>query len=411
MSLLLPDEAVREFEHCNKCGFCLPACPTYRETGLEAHSPRGRLSLVEAAWRGELEPGAGLAEALSWCIGCRACETACPSGVQYGVVLTHARRDLRRQSRRYVVQNRMTVPLLTLVTRRSWLRAALRAGRVMGALPLPAALKGTLALVPRESGQSLPGQAPVPRPGGEVPVYLMGTCVMDAAYPDANRDARFLLAAAGARVLPEDTREGCCGALHLHTGDYEAAVGLARAAVRRFDAMLPPEALIVTDAGGCGAMIREYPRLLRDDPELSSRAEHWASQVHDLATALSSLPNGLQFRGQGATVALQNSCHLIHGMQEGSAPPTLLATVAGDRFVTLPGQDRCCGSGGVYNLNQPAMAARILEPHLREVREHGVDVWIMNNPGCALQCERGAREAGLSARVMHLSSYLRDRLV
>ncbi len=411
MSLLLPDEVIREFEHCNKCGFCLPACPTYQETGLEMHSPRGRLSLVEAAWRGELAPGAGLWQALSWCIGCRACESACPSGVQYGVVLTHARRDLRRQSRRYVIQNRVTVPLLFLVTRRTWLRAALRAGRVVRTLPLPTGLKRTVALLPAEAGAAGPAEPQAPSPTGGVPVYLLGTCVMEAAYPEANRDARWLLAAAGARVLPQDTLEGCCGALHLHTGDYEGALDLARAAVRRFDATLPQESLIVTHAGGCGAMIREYARLLRDDAELASRAAHWASRVHDFATVLTSLPNRLRFRGDGATVALQNSCHLIHGMQEGVQPTALLSTVTGDRFVTLPGQDRCCGSGGVYNLNQPAMAARVLKPHLDEVRQQGVDIWIMNNPGCALQCERGVREAGLSARVMHLSSYLRERLL
>jgi glycolate oxidase iron-sulfur subunit len=410
VSLKLPAEAVRELEHCNKCGFCLPACPTYQETGLEMHSPRGRLSLAEAAWRGELSPGTGLADALAQCIGCRACESACPSGVHYGVVLEHARRDLRRQSRRYVVHTRAAGPLLGLVTRRRWFRSAVRVGRLARALPMPRSARALTDMLPEVEVRPARFDPPAARGPGVVPVYFVDTCVMDAVYPQANRDARLLLTAAGARILPGDGEEGCCGALHLHTGAYDEAIDLARAAVARYERSLPPETLIVSHSGGCGAMMREYGRLLGDDPTWAAKAAHWSQQVVDFAELLLRLPVPLRFQGTGAVVALQNSCHLVNGMQAGSAPVQLIRGVEGDQFISLPSQDRCCGSGGVYNLDQPAMAERVLARHLEEVGQHRVGIWIMNNPGCALQCERGAKKAGVNARVVHLASYLRERL-
>lgn len=406
----LPLAAIHELEHCNKCGFCLPACPTYQETGLEMHSPRGRLSLVEAAWRGELEPGSGLADALAQCIGCRACESACPSGVHYGIVLEHARRDLARRSRRYVIQNPATTPLLKLTTRRRWLRAAIRAGARFRSLPVPSSVKALTTLAPsRPSG--VERKRPRPAEGGTVPVHFVDTCVMAAAFPEANDDARFLLEQAGARLLKASGDEGCCGALHLHTGAYDDAVELARQAVARLDRSLPPDTLIVSHAGGCGAMMREYGRLLADDPIWAGRAAHWAGQVHDFAEVVRRLPKPVSFRGQGEVVALQNSCHLVNGLREGEGPVALLRSVDGDRFVPLSGQDSCCGSGGVYNLNQPQMAERVLARHLDEVARYDVDIWIMNNPGCWLQCDRGVRNRGMEARVMHLATYLKDRIV
>jgi glycolate oxidase iron-sulfur subunit len=400
----LSSAAVAEFQHCNKCGFCLPACPTYRETGSEVHSPRGRLALVEAAWRGEMPPDGDFARALSACLGCRACETACPSGVHYGVVLEAARAALYRRDRRYVIKNRAVEALLGVVQRRGLMRAALTAGRVARRLPVTAGLKPLLDLLPPDAP---PVGATPAAAAGTVPVYYFTTCVMDTVYPEANAAAVSLLGAAGARVEAPADQE-CCGALHLHAGDETTARRLARANLARFS-QLPPETWIVTHAGGCAAMLREYGRLLADDPTWAAAARYWSERVRDFASALAAMPFALEFRGPGARVGLQNSCHLVNVLGRGQATVDLLRQVSGDTFVALPSQDRCCGSAGVYNLLEPAMAARILERHLAEVEEDRIDVWVTNNPGCQLQCEQGVRRAGLSTKATHLASYLQSR--
>lgn len=402
----LPGDAVDELGHCNKCGFCLPACPTYDATGSEVHSPRGRLSLVEAAWRGEIEPGQGLADALSACLGCLACETACPSGVRYGRVLEAARASLARTTRRYVVTSSTAGVMLKLVRRRRWLRWAVTAGRLARRLPTPRGLEPLMALLPPSEPDAAPART-ASDTLGTVSVWYFTSCVMDTVFPQANRDAEMLLEAAGARV-EAPTPQDCCGALHLHSGDVETARDLARANLKRW-AALPPDTLIVSHAGGCAAMIHEYGHLLADDPVWSDQALHWAKQVRDFSTALLGLPQALEFRGDGSRVGLQNSCHVVNSLHQGTAPVQLLQSVDGDVFVPLDGQNRCCGSAGLYNLLQPELAGRILDRHLAEVREAALDLWVTNNPGCALQCQSGVRTNGLATRATHLATHLAQR--
>ena len=408
-SLALTTAAVRQVEHCNKCGFCLPACPTYLETGLEVHSPRGRLSLMEAAWRGELPVGQDLAAALSLCIGCRACEAACPSGVRYSSVLEAARADLVQRHRRWVIRAPAVPALLRLVRHRRALRAAIGLGRAARRLPLPPSLATLAAMLPARPDRLRTVAAIRPRPPGPA-VHFVDTCAMAALFPAANRDAVALLAAAGARLVPAPGREGCCGALETHVGHLETARQLARAQVARWERHLARDTWLVAHAGGCAAMMADYGRLLDDDDRWGGPARHWAAQVRDWATALEALPTRLTFRGTGARVALQNSCHLVNGLGQGGAPARLLAGIPGDALTPLAGHDRCCGAGGVYNLNQPAMAEQILARHLAEGEDAAVDVWIVNNPGCALHLGQGVHTRGSRARVQHLATYLCERL-
>ncbi len=408
--LALSDAAVQQLEHCNKCGFCLPACPTYIETGLEVHSPRGRLSLMEAAWRGELSVDQGLAEALSLCIGCRACEAACPSGVHYSTVLEAARTDMVQRRRRWVIPAPAVPALLRLVRHRRAFRAAVRLGRSARRLPLPPSLAPLTAMLPVRVDSARAVAAPHPGWSGPA-VHFVDTCVMAAMFPTANRDAMTLLTAAGAHLVPVPGPGGCCGALEAHVGHLETARQLARAQVARWERHLAPDTWLVAHAGGCAAMMADYGRLLADDAHSREPARHWASQVRDFATALAALPIPLRFRGTGTRVGLQNSCHLVNGLHQGGAPPALLAGIPGDALVPLAGQDRCCGAGGVYNVNQPVMAQQILARHLAEGEQASVDVWIVNNPGCALHLEQGVQARGGRARVQHLATYLRERWV
>jgi len=410
--LALSTAALAELNHCNKCGFCLPACPTYALTGVEVHSPRGRLTLMEAAARGELAVGPRLADALGQCIGCRACETACPSGVRYGVVLESARAALVKRRRRWVVPSPAVGPLLRLVQHRRLLRVAATWGRRARAWPLPNAWRALTALAPVPAPHAaVPPAATHPLQSGTRPVHFVSTCVMGAVFPTANDHARQLLAAAGAHLSAPRLEDACCGALHAHTGDRAEAERLARVNIRHWDRELPADAWLVAHAGGCSAMMHDYGRLLADDPTWRTRAAHWSKQVMDFGRALESLPRKLTFRGHGDRVALQNSCHLVNVLGQGDSTVRILSGVAGDTFVSVPGQDRCCGAGGVYNLNQPEMASRILKTHVDEITAVGASVWIMNNPGCALHAAPAVLAQPAGCRVEHLATYLWERWV
>lgn len=410
--LSLTASAVHELEHCNKCGFCLPACPTYQETGSEVHSPRGRLSLVEAAWRGEIEPGMGLAESLSLCLGCRACETACPSGVLYGRVLEEARADLYSRSRRFTVKSSLVSVMLTAVRRRKLLKGLVRLGRWARRLPLGADLARATAMLPPES-QPLPerravsSSSPSGSTGSGQVIGFFTTCVMDAVYERANQAAVALLEAAGARVTVIPGQD-CCGALHLHTGDMAAARDLAKKNLQALEA-LPAGAWIVSHSGGCGAMLEHYGHLLEGDAEWAEASRQRSLHVKDFATALKALPYQPVLQGDGDRVAFQNSCHLVNGLRHGEEPKEWLGAVTGDTFVQLASQDRCCGSAGVYNLNEPEMATQILRRHVAELREAEADVWVVVNPGCGLQCQSGVGDARLPVRVQQLAAYLYER--
>ena len=408
-ALALAADAIAQLDHCNKCGFCLPACPTYVETGLEVHSPRGRLSLIEAAWRGELAVGQPLADALSLCVGCRACEVACPSGVQYSIALQAAQADLVRRRRRWVVSRAAVPPLLALVRHRRALKAAVRLGQAAKRIRLlPVPLAPLAAMLPPTA--EVPSVlVPIPADPAGPAVHFVDTCVMDALFPTANQHARALLSAGGAHLQAAHGPEGCCGALEAHTGHPAKARELARAHVVRWERDLPPDTWIVAHAGGCAAMMADYGRLLADDARWTGPARRWAGQVRDWAAACAVLPHALAFRGTGARVALQNSCHAVSALGQGAAPAELLARVAGDQLVTLPGQDRCCGAGGVYNLSQPAMAQQILRRHLDEAAAADVDVWVATNPGCALHLGQGVRATAGRAAVVHLATYLHER--
>ncbi|MDA8192557.1 MAG: (Fe-S)-binding protein [Thermaerobacter sp.] len=384
----------QELNHCNKCGFCLPVCPTYLLTGSELDSPRGRLAMAEAAIRGEVPWAHEVGDAFSRCLGCRACETACPSGVAYSRVYEAARESLYQSNPAHTLP--WTVrPLLSWVKNRRRLRRLIRAGRVVRAL-LPRSLRQLLPerLSPstRHSLVATPTAA-----------YFVG-CISDAVYGEANDAAIVLLESAGYTVQIPTTQQ-CCGALHMHAGDRPGAEALARANLMAFSGELP----VVNHAGGCGAFLKDYGHLLAGDGEWAERAAHFAERVRDLTESLDDAPQTLFFKGQGQRVALQNSCHLVNAQHIADRPKTWIRKVEGDQYVELPGTDRCCGSAGIYNVVQPSLAQQILDDKMQEIQTAQPDVLLVNNPGCALQMEHGSRATG-GPPVMYLSIYLKNRL-
>lgn len=388
---------------CVHCGLCLPSCPTYLELGEEADSPRGRIHLMSALEHGRLEPSPEVMRHLDLCLGCRACETACPSGVPYGELIEAARPYLEphrplpgRWGRRALARllgsptfGRVALAAVRRVGGMSWL------GKMAERMPVP--IRSSLALA-----AAMPGGAASPRlpatfdPVGEprgTAVLLLG-CAPAQLFPGIHLAAARLLQRAGVRVVVPRW-QGCCGALALHLG----ANDLARAAARRTARALAVSGAdwVVTVAAGCGAHVREYDRLLPDNAAASAVAHH----ARDALELLAELGLPPAERALARTVTVHDPCHLAHGQGVRAAVRDLLAAIPEIRLVELEEADTCCGSAGTYNLTEPAMAKRLLARKLERVAATGADVLAAANPGCQLQLRAGALARRLAVEIVH----------
>lgn len=395
------ERALAEINRCNKCGFCLPACPTYRLTGNEVDSPRGRIALVEGVAKGEIKADAGLEASLTYCLGCRACETACPSGVQYHRVLEAGKKALDGVRPQHRGMTLLPRTLLRLTTRPQKMARIARIAERLKTLPLPRRLKDLTPMLGYRKELVEPQRDPDPATADSVGFFR--GCVQEALFPDANQAAQALLQAAGYHVA-SPVLQTCCGALAWHGGRADEARRLARANIVAFEqsGAMP----IVNTAGGCGAMLSEYGEILRDDPLYGERAQRFSERVRDWTQMLCNAKTPLYFTGSGERVSLQNSCHLINVAKGGDGPGRLVRQVRGDHFVGLPSQDRCCGSAGIYNIQHPDWALRLLDDKMVEVQQAEPDRLLVVNPGCQLQMTLGVNRVGHGAVVEHLARYL-----
>ena len=391
---------------CVHCGLCLPTCPTYRETGRESSSPRGRIHLMRAVAEGRLPLDETLAEEAHLCLGCRACETACPSGVRFGRLLEEARAavaaaGLRRgraaRLERFALRHLVADPV-RLRRAASALAVAQRLGldRAARAL-LPPRLADALALAPR-----VPRRADRRRPPFRIPatppirgrVALFTGCVMAELFGDVHHATARVLARNGFEVLvPRSQR--CCGALHAHAGDPETARALLRRNLAAF-AGLEVDAIVV-NAAGCGAALREADAWLPGDAEAEALARRVRDPLELLDEAGLRPPEGeLALR-----VCYDDPCHLVHGQRVREAPRRVLRNLPGLELVPHDDPTSCCGAAGTYNLVQPEMASAVLERKLRALAAADPDVVATGNPGCLMQLRAGAARAGLRFEVLH----------
>ncbi len=420
---------------CVHCGFCLQACPTYVRLGDEADSPRGRLYLMRAVAEGRLEPDAdAFTTHIDRCLGCRACETACPSGVQYGHLLEYARAEIaqtaghglatrlflavfgspllgrlalaggrlfratglaswlvRRVPRRF---GRIRFGLAMLGSTRPW-RGLERAGQA-GALPSapggPSAAGGSPPAPVGRSSAAIDG-----RPTAQRTVALLTGCVQDGLFRRVNEATAMVLEANGCRIV-EVPGQACCGALHAHGGDRERAKALARANIDAFDAA--GVEYVVVNAAGCGAAMKEYGELLSDDPPYAERARAFVARVRDVNEFLAELGPR-----PGAPLPLRVTydapCHLHHAQRITRAPLDVLATIPGLELVPLPSADECCGGAGIYGVLHPDLGGRILAGKIEAIRSTGADVVVTPNPGCMMQIGAGLLLEGDDRPVLH----------
>lgn len=409
---------------CVHCGLCLPACPTYTQSGHEGDSPRGRIQLMLGLAEGKIEPSPSVRQHLDLCLDCRGCETACPSGVVYHELIEETRARLYEPPKT-LQEKFMQWMFFNVFVHPTRLKLALLPARAMQKIGLYGLLRkiGLFNVLPsqlRKMEQMLPAKGKLwPRPlpphvsprrgAGVSPaaesltkrVGFFGGCIGSVMFEKVNRQAVELLAAAGAEVITP-TAQGCCGAIHHHNGAHHPAEELAK---RNIDTFLPangPEVdFIATNIAGCGAMLREYDFLLRDDKQYAERAKRFTAKVRDISEVLAEVGLPELKHPVNATVTYHDACHLAHAQKVVNQPRALLAKIPGLTLVALPESDICCGAAGTYNLTQPKMATDLAERKLRNIASTGAATCATGNVGCAMQIQSEADARGQRLHVVH----------
>jgi glycolate oxidase iron-sulfur subunit len=431
-------------QQCIHCGMCLPTCPTYMETKIERNSPRGRIALMRAIADGQLEARKAFADEMYFCLGCLACETACPAGVDYTQLFEMARAEAershalpsptRRLLRWFVLDGLFYRQWrLRLVGRLLWFyqatgfQAAVRRSGLLRLLPPSLrALEAKTPTIKRHFSPDLiaseeepgsrrpPGDGPLPggqRLPAQTPSYRVGLltgCIQDLVYSDVNRDTADVLLANGCAVVTPPS-QGCCGSLHAHNGEYELAKDFARRLLDHFD--LDRLDAIITNAAGCGSHLKHFDRLLHDDPRYAARARQWSEKVKDISEWLveidfrapekSEITAAVPGGGAETRVTYHDACHLCHGQKITAQPRNLLAKIPGLQIAPLTESMWCCGSAGIYNLIQPEMADKLLQRKLDHISATGATAVATGNPGCLLQISNGLAARGTKIEVVH----------
>ena len=401
-----------ELYQCVHCGLCLNQCPTYRALSLEPESPRGRIHLVRAAAEGRIEPNARFKDHLYLCLLCRACETACPSGVQYGHI-AEAARELLGPPGSPRMRSALSLALTQLLPYPARLRFVARLLRfyqrsgIQGAMRslLPKkwrALDSMLPSIPKHfftaNGRTFPAL-------GErrAKVGMLNGCVMPLLFGDVHEATVRVLQRNGCEVI-FPANQVCCGALNVHNGETKSAKEMARQNIGAF--LEAGVDAVIVNAAGCGAAMKEYDHLLRDDPAYAEKTRKFSRSVKDAAEFVA----GLGLVGKLATLDMiltyQDPCHLAHGQRVRAQPRKLLQSIPGLELVEMEAADRCCGSAGIYNVTHGEMSQHLLKEKMQSIAATKAQAVVAPNPGCMLQLRYGSRQYGPSVKVYHLMDLL-----
>ena len=401
------------YQDCVHCGLCTASCPTYVETSDENDSPRGRIYLMRAVADGRIGLGPDVRRHLDLCLDCRACESACPSGVQYGRIIEPFKVALQRSAvggeRTSLLQRLILHHLFPYSGRVKTALAPARLLQKMGLLSLaertgltrllPPSLRRMQAMLPTLGRRTERLPEWIPAVGTKrARVALFTGCVADAMFPETNAATARVLAQNGCEVVVPRAQV-CCGAIHYHSGEEAPAVELARRNFQAFD----PDAFdaVIVNAAGCGAMLKEYDHLFPNDSADHAAAEKFATKAKDVSEFLVALGPVAPRHRMDVTVTYHDACHLCHGQQIRSQPRQLLGLIPGLKLVPLEETELCCGAAGTYNLTQPEMSERLGKRKMDHIAATGAEVVATGNVGCILQIARQARERGSAIRVAH----------
>jgi len=398
-----------KFFDCVHCGLCLSFCPTYVELGTEMDSPRGRIMIMRGLHEGRLALNAEAVRHLDLCLGCRACETACPSGVHYGELIEgvrpfieqHYQRPLSERLKRWAINtifpSRLGMQLFSLVLKTG---AFLRLGRFARSRYIPPRARFLFGLLPEKGATSSATLLErYPALGTQrYTVALLSGCVMPALFGATNQATVKVLRHNGCEVVVPKG-QGCCGALLLHNGSKAAALDLARRNIDVFS-NLKIDAVII-NAAGCGAMMKEYGELFKEDPTYSDKAKELVAKMRDVSEFLGSISLKTPTQEVRAKVTYHDACHLAHGQSVREQPRALLRAIPGLQLVDLQESDWCCGSAGTYNLTESEMAHRLLDRKVKNIQASEAELVVTGNPGCLMQIRAGLQQTGLPIKAIH----------
>ena len=425
---LLDKFDMNEIMNCMQCGFCLTSCPTYRQTGKESASPRGRIALMKGVASELLQIDEEFEQNMYLCLGCRACETACPAGVPYGSLVETAREVVESNKKldggQMMIRDVVFNEVFPHPDRIDGLATMLWASQALGLQKL-ANKTGLIKILPRPMQEMQVAvdtvaspwermkREPVMQAEGEQPLYRIGMfkgCIMDVMYYETNQATARVLAKAGCEVVFVE-EQACCGALHAHAGEKDGAVELAKRNIEAFERAGVD--FIVNNAGGCGAALKEYHHWFHEDPVWQERAMNFVAKTRDANELLAELPP-LTFTKElpGVRVTYQDSCHLAHGQGIRNQPRQLLKSIPGAQYVEMLNADHCCGSAGIYNITNFDMSMEILDDKMKNVRKTQATLVVTSNPGCLLQMKKGVIRDGLEGQVeaLHIMDLL-DRVL
>jgi len=407
-----PELDLPELYQCVHCGLCLNQCPTYRALRLEPESPRGRIHLVRAAAEGRIDLTERFKDHLYLCLLCRACETACPSGVQYGRIAETAREQLGPPGTPFArsVLNFVFTQLLPYPKRlrlaANLLRLYQRTGlQLLVQSLLPKKLREMDSMLPRIPQDFFQPKAQMLPALGErrAKVAMLNGCVMPLLFGDVNEATVRVLRRNGCDVV-FPPHQICCGALNTHNGESVAAKRMAR---QNIDAFLDAGVdAVIVNAAGCGAAMKEYGYLLREDAAYAEKANRFSLLVKDASEFLADLGLVGKLASLEMTVTYQDPCHLAHGQRVRSQPRALLQAIPGVKLIEMEGSDRCCGSAGIYNITHPGMSQHLLKEKLQSIAATKAEAVVAPNPGCMLQLSYGTQRYGPSVKVYHLMDLL-----
>jgi len=406
------------YSHCVHCGLCLNHCPTYRLWGREADSPRGRIRQIELVDQGKMELGHAFVTHIDRCLDCRACETACPSGVEYGKLVEAARaqieqgykRPLLSRIARDLVYRRLLPYPSRIASSARWLKLYQRSGlatvaRRTGILRLLGLeeREGLLPAIDSEFFFAELGKTFASRGARRARVAFFAGCIAQVTFSELNRATIRVLQANGCEVVVP-AKQVCCGALQAHAGIRDVARNLART---NFDAF-PVEDFdaVITNAAGCGSTLKEYTHLFPPNDPDHEKAGRFAAKVRDVTEFLAEIGISMPLRHLPLRVTYQDSCHLAHGQKIREAPRKLIRLIPGLELVEMPFADQCCGSAGVYNVTETKASLELLERKMECVKQTNAQAIATANPGCMLQLRVGAARNKTGQEVLHVIELL-----
>ncbi|MGH9783491.1 MAG: (Fe-S)-binding protein [Terriglobia bacterium] len=415
-----PDQPEWEdYSRCIRCGLCLNQCPTYRELGVEMDSPRGRIYQMVQVAEGRLPLGESFVRHIDLCLDCRACETACPSGVEYGKLVEGARAQIHQHYRRPMVErllrrvafqyllpkprNLQIVAAFLRFYQASGLQEMIRRSGLLESLPRLAQVEPLAPAVESPSFFPQIGKVFPAREERRFRVAFHAGCITNVAFARLQEATVRVLQANGCEVVIP-AGQICCGALHVHAGLRDEARALARRNIEAF--LREPLDALLTNAAGCGSTLKEYGYLLRHDPEWQAQAATFAARMKDVTEFLVEIGLTQPLRPVPRTTTYQDSCHLAHGQKVRQPPRMLLQAVPGLRLVEMPLADLCCGSAGIYNVTETRLALQLLRNKMEAVNSTGADTIATANPGCILQLRAGVKLHGRGQRVAHVVELL-----